>query len=76
MGVAPGVKTEFWADMEQQFCTDLKNWTEMQVYHNYISASPTACPLRGYGCAGTPNDCLGEAVMLSTGTSRPCLSMQ
>ena len=26
---------------------------------NYISASPTACPLRGYGHAGTQNDRLG-----------------
>ena len=36
--------------------------------HNYISASPTACPLRGYGRAGTQNDRLGEAVILNTGT--------
>ena len=26
-----------------------------------ISASPTACPLRGYGCAGTQNERLGDA---------------
>ena len=37
----------------------------------YISASPTACPLRGYGRAGTQNNRLGEAVMLSTGTPLP-----
>ena len=44
-----------------------------------ISASPTACPLRGYGRAGTQNDRLGEAVMarpyqaviLRTGTAIP-----
>ena len=36
-----------------------------------ISASPTACPLRGYGRAGTQNDRLGEAVVLSTGTPLP-----
>ena len=29
---------------------------------------PTACPLRGDGCAGTQKDRLGEAVLLSTGT--------
>ena len=33
-----------------------------------ISASPTACPLRGCGRAATPNDRLSEAVILSTGT--------
>ena len=36
-----------------------------------ISASPTACPLRGYGRAGTQNDRLGEAVVLSTSTPIP-----
>ena len=33
-----------------------------------ISASPTACPLRAYGRAGTQNDRLSEAVILSTDT--------
>ena len=33
-----------------------------------ISASPTARPFRGYGRAGTQNDRLGEAVILSTST--------
>ena len=37
--------------------------------HNYISASPTACPLRGSGRAGTQNDRLSEAVIWITGTS-------
>ena len=36
-----------------------------------ISASPTACPLRGYGRAGTQSDRLGEAVIWSTGTPMP-----
>ena len=36
-----------------------------------ISASPTACPLRGYRRAGTQNDRLSEAVILSTGTPIP-----
>ena len=36
--------------------------------HNYILASTKACPLGGYGRAGTKNDRLGEAVILSTGT--------
>ena len=36
-----------------------------------ISASPTVCPLRGYGRAGTQNHRLGEAVILSTGTPIP-----
>ena len=36
-----------------------------------ISASPTACLLRGYGRASTRNDRLGEPVILSTGTRVP-----
>ena len=36
--------------------------------HNYISASPKACPSRRYGRVGTQNDRLAEAVILSTGT--------
>ena len=36
-----------------------------------ISASPTACPLRGHGHAGTQNDRLSEAVVLSTGMPIP-----
>ena len=36
-----------------------------------ISGSPTARPLRGYGRAGTQNDRLSEAVILSTGTTIP-----
>ena len=39
--------------------------------NNYISASPTACLLRGYGRASTQNDRLGEAVILGTGTAIP-----
>ena len=42
-----------------------------RLYIGSISASPTACPLRGYGRAGTRNDHLGEAVILSTGTPIP-----
>ena len=42
-----------------------------RLYIGYISASPTACVLRGYGRAGTQNDRLGEAVTLSTDTSIP-----
>ena len=38
-----------------------------------VSASPTACLLRGYGRAGTQNDRLGEAVILSTRTPIPVL---
>ena len=38
----------------------------LQVYTHAItiigiSASPTACPLRGYGRAGTQNDLLSES---------------
>ena len=36
-----------------------------------FNASPTACLLRGYGHAGTQNDRLAEAVILSTGTPIP-----
>ena len=41
------------------------------LYIGSISASPTACPLCGYGRAGSLNDCLSEAVILFTGTSIP-----
>ena len=41
------------------------------LYIGSISASPTAYLLHGYGCAGTQNDRLAEAVVLSTGTSIP-----
>ena len=39
-----------------------------RLYIGSISASPTACPLRGYGCAGNRNDRLSEAVVSSIGT--------
>ena len=41
------------------------------LYIGCISASPTACLLRGYGRAGTQNYRLAEAVILSTGASIP-----
>ena len=41
------------------------------IYIGSILASPTAWPLRGYGCAGTQNDRASEAVILSTGTPIP-----
>jgi len=31
MGVAPGVKTEFWGWQNYDFCTDLKNWTSQII---------------------------------------------
>ena len=40
-------------------------------HYSSISASPTACLLRGYGRAGTQTDRLSEAVILSTGTPIP-----
>ena len=45
-------------------CEDLR-------YIGSISASPTGCPLRGYGRAATQNDRLAEAIILSAGTSIP-----
>ena len=42
-----------------------------RLYIGSISEAPTACPLRGYGHAGTQNDRLFEAVILSTGTPIP-----
>ena len=42
-----------------------------RLYIGSISASPTACPLRGYGRAGTQNDRLSEAVISSTSTPIP-----
>ena len=41
------------------------------LYIGSISASPTACPLRGYSRAGTQNDHLTVVVILSTGTPMP-----
>ena len=38
------------------------------LYIGSISVSPTACPLRRYGRAGTQDDRLRAAVILSTGT--------
>ena len=46
---------------------------DLVLYIGSTSASPTACLLRGYGCAGTQNDRLGEAVILSTDTPIPAL---
>ena len=40
-------------------------FTESCRYIDSISASPTACPLRKYRRAGTQNDRLGEAVILT-----------
>ena len=45
------------------------------LYIGSISASPTACPVRGYGRAGTQSDRLGEAVILSTCTPTPRRSL-
>ena len=42
--------------------------TILNDFRAATSASPTACTLRGYGRAGTQNDRLGEAAILSTGT--------
>ena len=42
-----------------------------RIHIGSISASPTPCPFRGYGRAGTQNDRLSEAVILSTGTPVP-----
>ena len=52
-------------------CVCCKN-TRFDMY-SHVSASPLSalsmeCPLRGYGRAGTQNDRLTEAVILSTGT--------
>ena len=69
------------ANLAQRISSQLNNdsqWLQSQQLMDYslfigefISASPTACPLRGYGRAGTQNDRLGEAVTLSTGTPIP-----
>ena len=44
---------------------------DADVHRHSISASPTACPLRGYGRAGTEKDRLSKAVILRTGTPIP-----
>lgn len=36
MGVAPGVKTEFWYFASNDFCGDLKNWTSMLLANDDI----------------------------------------
>ena len=38
-----------------------------RLYIGSISAAPTACPLRGYGRAGTQNDRLGEGFLTVQG---------
>ena len=43
----------------------------LMLYIGSISASPTACLSGGYESAGTKNDFLTEAVILSTGPSIP-----
>ena len=52
-------------------CVMLSGESAKGRFGGSISASPTACLLRGYGRAGTQNDRLGEAVILSTGTPIP-----
>ena len=48
------------------------NMAGVRWLYRYIgSATATACPLRGYGRAGTQNDSIGGAVVLSTGTRMP-----
>ena len=42
-----------------------------RLYIGSISASPTACLLRGYERAGTRIDRLGKEVILSTDTPMP-----
>ena len=65
---APGA-SQVWI----RFVAYAKYWrTAMAGAHLLVlSPSPTACPLRGYGRAGTQNGRLSEAVILSTGTSIP-----
>ena len=48
------------------FCRHCIGTGTHRLYIGSISASPTACPLRGYGRAGTQNDRLSEAVILTT----------
>jgi hypothetical protein len=36
MGVAPGVKTEFWYFASNDFCGDLKNWTSMLLSNDDV----------------------------------------
>eukprot|EP00944_MAST-04C_sp_MAST-4C-sp1_P012949 g12949.t1 len=36
MGVAPGVKTEFWYFASMDFCGDLKNWTSMLLANDDV----------------------------------------
>ena len=53
-----------WLTGEQR--TAMDGCEDRRLYIGSISASPTACLLRGYGRVGTQNDRLAEAVNLST----------
>ena len=68
--IAGSVGTE---QCEATFDWTPKLWPKpiLRLYISSISASPTACPLRGYGRAGAQNDRLGEAAVLSTGAPTP-----
>ena len=59
------------ADAERLYAASQASARTRRLYIGSTSASPTAGLLRGYGRAGTQNDCLGEAVILSTGTPIP-----
>lgn len=37
MGIAPGIKTEFWEYKSMAFCKDLKNWTEALLADDHIA---------------------------------------
>lgn len=41
MGTAPGIKADFYEQMNMDFCADLKNWTTILLAD---SDSPKVCP--------------------------------
>ena len=50
-----------YARTKQVYQMAVRQQSKSLLYIGPISASPTACLLRGYGCAGTPSDRLRAA---------------
>lgn len=56
MGLAPGIKTEFWYWEDDDFCADLKNWTDAILADDQAPLVHSVSygyqgPLDGLGCA-------------------------
>ena len=58
-----GLELNLRLDVELERAPNELSEADWRVYHNFLSASPTAYPLRGYGRAGTQNDRLHTRAM-------------